>query len=136
MTTFRCECGTTKVILEKHVKSSLTQSCGCIHSEQLAKRNAENSTHGMTRTPEYRVYLNAMQRCTNPNHKSFSDYGGRGIEFRFTTFEDFFEEAGKRPGSGFYIDRKDNNRHYEPGNLRWVTVAESNRNRRNVRATV
>lgn len=29
----------------------------------------------------------AKKRCTNPNTKSYKDYGGRGIEFRFDSVE-------------------------------------------------
>jgi hypothetical protein len=31
------------------------------------------------------------------------------------------------------LDREDNDRGYEPGNCRWVTMLESNRNKRNVK---
>lgn len=83
--------------------------------------------------PEYRVFVSAKARCTNPNHPSFKDYGGRGIEFRFTSFVQFFDEVGHRPegksstGRALYsINRKNNNGHYEPGNVEWATSKEQN----------
>lgn len=40
-------------------------------------------------------------------------------------------------GNGYagdlYIDRRDNDAHYEPSNCRWVTRLENNRNRRSTR---
>ena len=81
--------------------------------------------------PEYRVYVSAKARCNNPNLPSFKNYGGRGIEFRFTSFIEFFDEVGNRPegkkpsGRALYsINRKDNNGHYEPGNVEWATYKE------------
>jgi hypothetical protein len=89
--------------------------------------------HGQTRrgkiTPEYRAYTNAQTRCTNPRRKDWKNYGGRGIRFLFTSFEQFFEEIGVKP-QGYILDRRNNDGHYEPGNVRWVTRKESNRNRR------
>lgn len=91
-------------------------------------------THGHKRggkeTSEYRAYTNAKQRCLNPNHNSYAAYGGRGIEFRFTSFQEFLAEVGLRP-PGMLLDRKDNDGHYEPGNVRWVTYKQSAQNRRN-----
>jgi len=49
--------------------------------------------------------------------------------FLFTSFEQFFEEIGVKP-QGYILDRRNNDGHYEPGNVRWVTRKESNRNRR------
>lgn len=69
--------------------------------------------HGMcthkTMQPEYKAYNNAKQRCTNPNYKGWHNYGGRGIKFLFTNFEQFFAELGRRP-KGKSLDRKDNDK--------------------------
>jgi len=78
---------------------------------------------------EYMAFYRAKDRCTNPKNKSWKYYGGRGIKFRFASFEEFFRELGPRP-KGFVLDRKDNEGHYEKGNVRWATRSESNRNKR------
>lgn len=63
------------------------------------------------------------------------DYGGRGISIckRWVdSFEAFLADVGRRPGPGYSIDRKNNDRGYEPGNVRWATATQQMRNRRNV----
>lgn len=85
--------------------------------------------HGMSKTPEYAAYWHAMRRCTNPNVENWKDYGGRGIKFLFTSFEQFFAELGPRP-EGMTLDRIENDGNYEPGNVRWATQSEQLRNRR------
>lgn len=84
---------------------------------------------GKKMTPVYRAYLNARQRC-RPNHKHYAYYGGRGIKFLFNSFEQWFAELGPRPSPKHQVDRRDNNKSYEPGNVHWVTkfVQMSNRN--------
>lgn len=86
--------------------------------------------HGMTRTKEYRAYINAKGRCLNPNNTAFRLYGGRGIEFRFSSFEEWLAATGLAPTPHHWIDRIDNDGHYEAGNLRWVTPHVSGVNRR------
>ena len=86
--------------------------------------------HGMSTTPEYRAYIGAKVRCTNPKNLVWKHYGGRGIRFKFTSFEQFFAELGYRP-KGKSLDRKNNNGHYELGNVKWSTKSEQDRNRRN-----
>lgn len=88
------------------------------------------SNRGLSRTIEYRTYEGAKQRCVNPNAPSFENYGGRGIEFRFTSFEQFFSELGNRPSPQHSVDRINNDGHYEPGNVRWATRAEQMANSR------
>jgi hypothetical protein len=81
----------------------------------------------------------AKQRCTNPNCNQYVDYGLRGIEFRFpsvrTGAEWILKNIGPRPQGRFSLDRIDNNRHYEPGNLRWATYSEQARNKRAYKRT-
>jgi hypothetical protein len=118
-----CECGMKKKVRGDAIGRS-TFSCGCLLREAAANRTR---THGMTGTPEHSAYLNAIYRCTRKSHARYSDY-----EFRFTDFAQFFKELGPRP-HGTSLDRKDTNGHYEPGNVRWATIFEQNRNRRPMR---
>jgi hypothetical protein len=90
-----------------------------------------------TANPERRAYENAKQRCITQNPKFWKNYGGRGIKFLFTSFEQFFTELGPRPpgkdarGRALYsVDRKDNDGNYEPGNVRWATRAQQEANKR------
>lgn len=91
------------------------------------------TTHGLTRSPEYTAYCDAKARCRNPRKRRFYDYGGRGIEFRFESFEQFIAEVGMKPTPTDSIDRIDNDGHYEPGNVKWSTPKEQRRNRRSSR---
>ena len=85
--------------------------------------------HGMCQTREYNKYAQAKSRCQCPTNARFSSYGGRGIEFRFTSFEQFFAELGLCP-EGKTLDRIDNDGHYEIGNVRWATNEEQYASRR------
>lgn len=81
----------------------------------------------------------ARQRCTNPKDKGFKNYGARGVEFRFATVAQAYvwvlENLGLPPKKAD-LDRKDNNGHYEAGNLRWSTrVANCSHTQRSKRTT-
>jgi hypothetical protein len=87
----------------------------------------------MCGTPAYKLWTAIKQRCLNPNYPRFCDYGGRGIticdEWR-RSFEAFYEHVGDRPAPHLSLDRIDNNRGYEPGNVRWATRSTQMKNRR------
>lgn len=88
--------------------------------------------HGMARSPEYNSYCNAKQRCDNTNNKDYQFYGGRGIKFLFKDFKEFFADIGSKPEPKrmYSVDRKDNAKHYEKGNIKWSTAKQQNNNRR------
>lgn len=81
-------------------------------------------------SPEYWAYHGARQRCTNPKANGYRNYGGRKIEFRFSSFGEWFATLGPRPGPEYSVDRINNDGHYEPGNVRWATDSEQIANRR------
>ena len=125
-----CECGKLKLISSGQLRGGKTNSCGCLNSEMTRMRSTIHG-HYVNRkpTPEYRAFSGAKTRCTNPNRKDFAYWGGRGIEFRCKSFNEFMECLGPRP-EGLTLDRIDNNGHYEPGNVRWATRKQQVRNSR------
>jgi hypothetical protein len=122
-----CECGCGKPApLADRTSSSL----GWIKGRPISYIKGHSSfTHRMSETSEYDTYNAAKYRCTNPKDPKYKDYGGRGIKFLFTSFEQFFAALGKRP-KGKVLDRIKNESNYEPGNVRWVTPSLSTRNQR------
>lgn len=89
-------------------------------------------THGLSTTKEYHAWAAMVQRCHNPKYHGYARYGGRGIavcdEWR-GSFEAFYEYIGPSPSSNHSVDRIDNGRGYEPGNVRWATWKEQQNNR-------
>lgn len=91
--------------------------------------------HGMARTKEYSVWASMIGRCENPNDRKYDLYGGRGIcvapQWR-ADFAVFIRDMGRRPSDQHSLDRIDPNGNYEPGNVRWATTVQQNRNLRTV----
>ena len=81
-------------------------------------------------TSEYNAYRHAKARCTNPRDPKWRLYGGRGIKFLFPNYAAFLTDIGRKPSPHHVLDREDNNKHYQPGNVRWVTHSVSMLNRR------
>ena len=87
-------------------------------------------------TPEYRTWQKIKRRCLNPNYDHWDCYGGRGIiicQEWVHSFEAFLLHVGKRPSGCTSVDRIDNNKGYEPGNVRWATKKQQANNKRSNR---
>jgi len=106
------------------------KSCGCRKKES---HQVFKPRHGSSKTKLYKVWKNMRMRCENPNHKYFNRYGGRGIKVcgRWQDFVNFMADMGERPEGSvrLTVERKDNDKGYEPGNCRWATYNEQARNR-------
>lgn len=131
----QCTCNQIMLVRGSHLTLNKQKSCGCWRREVSASNNlTHGAAVGGVLIPEYTIFRSAKQRCENPNNVAFANYGERGIEFRFTSFEEFLKEIGHRPSTQYSLDRFPNNDgHYEPGNVRWATRIQQNRNRRNNR---
>jgi hypothetical protein len=100
------------------------------------------ATHGHTRggsfSPTYSSWTAMLARCENPKNANFARYGGRGITVceAWHDFSTFLAAVGERPSREHSIDRIDNDRGYQPGNVRWATsTAQCNNKGNNVRLT-
>lgn len=124
-----CDCGEVVIVRAESLKSGNTKSCGCLHKDTVGKLK---TTHGLSDTTEYFIWQGMWARCTNPNHKSYNNYGGRGITVceRWRLFENFLEDMGLRPGPEYSLDRKENDKGYCKENCRWATGTEQANNRR------
>lgn len=85
-----------------------------------------------------RTYAGIIDRCYNPSHNSYEDYGGRGITVCKEWIESpgaFFDWCSEQNinTQGLQLDRTDNSKGYSPDNCKFVTPKDNMRNRRSTR---
>lgn len=130
----RCDCGNTVELpsgeINRKPRFSRPRSCGCSQVESVRETHTK---HGMTGSPEYAAWGDMLARCRRPDHAEFPRYGGRGIKVCpewEKSFASFLSHIGRRPSSDHSLDRINTDGDYEPGNVRWATRKEQQRNRR------
>lgn len=106
----------------------VAKSCGCLQGKEII------CSYKQQQPRLFRIYKNMIKRCYDDKHKSFHNYGLRGIkvcwqwldssdEFILWAIKNGYEE-------NLSIDRINGLKGYEPQNCRWITVTEQNRNAR------
>ena len=128
----KCTCGNETTLPTRKLKGGEVKSCGCYKGDYM---RSKMTTHDHARTRTYTSWNSMKNRCTNPNHISYANYGGRGISICdrwVNSFENFLYDMGERP-TGKTLDRINTNGIYEPLNCKWSTLKEQQRNRRYVR---
>lgn len=121
----RCGCGVETVMNASNLTRG-ARSCGC------TRRHGQRSRG--KRGPLYSLWRGMVNRCTQRTATQYKYYGGRGIRVceRWRGrdgFANFAADVGERP-DGAWLDRIDPNGDYEPGNVRWASPLEQQRNKR------
>jgi len=133
----RCDCGRKVVKPTRELKrGAWTQRCRACTDAVMAAGPAIK--HGGSNTPLFKTWSSLRERCSLPSHKAFHYYGGKGVRvcdewLGFPAFRDwamangYEDRVGVSHGERLSIDRINSEGNYEPGNCRWITVAENSR---------
>ena len=125
----KCDCGNGKEVPIQALRKGDSQSCGCYNHDIITKFGESHY-----KEPLYRVWARMKDRCFNKNDKAYENYGGRGISVceewtgSYLTFREWAMSSGYQ--DGLWLDRVDNDGWYCPGNCRWATPREQQRNKR------
>lgn len=132
----KCFCGNIFIDTTYNIVKT-RKSCGCLKTK-TANYAAECSKKWKNRKDHndlYVIWTNMKRRCLNINSEKYYRYGERGISIYEKWIKDFdnfssyiLSTIGDRPSKKHSLDRIDNNKNYEPGNLKWSTNEEQIRN--------
>ena len=101
----------------------------------MATRTIHGGYSGGKETAEHYIWRSMLARCNNPNDSSYPYYGGRGINVcdKWRDYAAFLADMGKRPTTTHSLDRIDVDGDYSPGNCRWATRSEQQKNKTGTR---
>ena len=136
----RCDCGTVKSVPANALRSGQSKGChACLWKRQQHPRLHTDGSRRWENGKETKVYRRwrAMkERCNNPKNKSYKNYGARGIfvckewNESFQAYFDYVSKLEHFGEEGMTLDRINNDGGYEPGNVRWATKSEQEKNKR------
>lgn len=132
----KCDCGERTIVGTNKLTSGHTRSCGCIKVQSTLTNGFKNRVHGRghgKRDLSYRTWTSMRERCRD-GYKGKEHYWKRGISVcdRWNVFENFLADMGERL-PGMTLDRINVNGNYEPGNCRWATASQQQRNKQKAR---
>jgi hypothetical protein len=125
----KVKCKVCSLIFEGQVQNiKVAKSCGCKKGKKV------ECSFRQSHERLFRIYRNMIKRCYDVKHKSFYNYGAKGIDVCSAWLEspDAFCKwsLGNRYADNLSIDRINGTKGYHPDNCRWITVTEQNRNAR------
>jgi hypothetical protein len=127
-----CSCGGCWRGQKTHLASGATSSCGCLFRDtrRLCRLRHGHAADGQV-SQLNRAWQNMKSRCYR-NSPINRQYKARGIKVCtqwLDDFEAFAAHIGSPPSPAHSVDRLDNNKDYEPGNVHWATRKEQGNNR-------
>lgn len=125
-----CDCGNKTIQQTNPLQNGGSKSCGCYKRDVArSKRHLEKVNYQM---PGFHSWRGMVERCTNPNHDKYKNYGGRGIRVcdRWRIFKNFYIDMGEKPSPKHSIDRIDTDGDYCPENCKWSDQVEQCRNKK------
>lgn len=161
-----CECGKESIVRGAALRNGTIQSCGehrpkpgaaycvdcsapiTVHARRCRRcdsrikerRHIHGHAKRKAKLPEYQIWGQMKGKCFRQSHESYKNYSARGItvcEEWCHNFQAFYDYVGPRPTPKHTIERINNDGNYEPGNVKWATRYEQNRNQRsNVNLTI
>jgi len=142
----QCSCGWSGFVDRYNLVAGRTTRCNaCAKRKSIETRWEQKGYYVVCPDRHHRDRLldrisAIIVRCTNPNSTVYPDYGGRGITVHKGWVANRVEFLRYLVGLGGWdrpelqLDRIDNNRGYEPGNLRFVTRSVNMSNKRRITA--
>jgi hypothetical protein len=128
MAIFLCSfCG--KEVEKRAAIGKRDKSCGCARY----KKSHGETSNGRTRL--YVTWQSMKYRCDNKNHKSYKDYGAKGIKvcdewYNFSVFKEWAINNGYN--DILTIDRKLSDRNYCPENCHFISLEANSIKRKGV----
>ena len=130
----RCGCGLVRESNLRFLETGRSTWCRGCATRQRHRRDGHTSIETPADRRLQKRVNDWFQRCRNPNSRAYRNYGARGIECRFSSVREAVDWVKANLPHPTYlkldIDRRDNDGHYEPGNLRLVTRKVNLANRR------